>query len=330
MARNVSRRSILVATASIPWANRLSMLSGGDAVTLARAARATADGIALGIWQPGIRSDPARLTEVERIIDRKIVLVVWYQDWAGDAELDLECLIAVAARGSVAMITWQPSNFYLGVDQSDYSLGEIASGRFDELARSWGERLAAFGKPVLLRWASEMNGDWYSWGANTNGNTPKQYVAAWRRLRLIFHRAGATNVQWVWAPDASACDPVPFFPGDAYVDWIGLDGFNWGASIGWKSFSEIFAASYARLTAISGRPFLISETASAEQGGDKAAWIEDALAVQVPHNFPRVRAVVWFNENKERDWRIDSSMAAAQAFAHALRTGPYLKAGPDL
>lgn len=141
-----------------------------------------------------------------------------------------------------------------------------------------------------------------------------------------FTAAGADNVRWVWAPNV-ADGPYPpmetFYPGDGYVDWVGLDGYNWGGTQ-WRTFAQTFGPSYNTLTALTGKPIIITEFASAENGGNKAAWVKDALQTQVPATFPRVRAVMWFNFNKERDWRVDSSVASLDAVREALRT-PYLQ-----
>ena len=68
---------------------------------------------------------------------------------------------------------------------------------------------------------------------------------------------------------------------------------------------------------------MVAETASTEQAGNKASWITDAFATQIPSNFPRIKAVIWFNENKEADWRIESSPAARAAFARAVAASVY-------
>jgi endoglucanase len=114
------------------------------------------------------------------------------------------------------------------------------------------------------------------------------------------------------------------FPGEAYLHWVALDGYNnvnWG---GWQSFGQIFSSSYTSITALSVKPVLIAETSSGEVGGSKAAWIRDALGTQLPAHFPRVRALLWFNENKEIDWRIESSETARRAFAEAVASRRYL------
>jgi len=115
---------------------------------------------------------------------------------------------------------------------------------------------------------------------------------------------------------------TPYYPGDAYVDWLGLDGYNRGGAA-WQSFAQVFGASYQSITALSAKPLMIAETASAEAGGSKAQWIVDAFSTQILQRYPRIQAVLWFNQNKETDWRIESSAAAQRAFARAVASSVY-------
>jgi beta-mannanase len=142
-----------------------------------------------------------------------------------------------------------------------------------------------------------------------------------------------TNVTWVWCPNHRSIPQEPwnapenYYPGDAYVDWTCADGYNWGTSqtvatggwnSQWESFDALFADVYARVTARApSKPFMIGEFASAEQGGDKGAWIADAAA-RMKAGYPQLRAFTWFNYNKETDWRVESSPAATTAFHTAF------------
>jgi len=92
---------------------------------------------------------------------------------------------------------------------------------------------------------------------------------------------------------------------------------------GWQTFSELFTQTYTKITALSTKPLMVAETASAEQGGSKANWIADAYSTQIPGNFAKIKAIIWFNENKETDWRIESSTAAQNAFAIAMQSSFY-------
>ena len=289
-------------------------------------------GVYLGVWQPGAPGDMTRLAAFEADAGKRVAIVHWFQGWgAANAALDTNLLRAVAEHGSAPMITWEPWGYTRGIDQPTYSLATIAAGRHDAYIRSWAQGLASYGGPVLLRFAHEMNLRHYPWSVGVNGNTAADYIVAWRHIHAIFAAAGATNVQWVWSPSVAwdaQTDFRPMFPGDTYLHWVALDGYNNAAWGGWQSFSQIFAASYQTLTSFSTRPVMIAETSSGESGGSKADWIRDALGTQIPTLFPRIRALIWFNENKEVDWRIQSSESARRAFADAVALPRYLATWP--
>jgi hypothetical protein len=306
--------------------------SAGALFTILAPSSSGGSGVYLGVWQPGAPADLTKLTQFERDAGKQAAIVHWFQGWgAANAALDPNHLRTVAARGSVAMITWEPWNYTKGLNQPEYSLASIAGGAHDTYVRTWARALADYGGPVLLRFAHEMNLRHYPWSVGVNGNTAAQYIAAWRRLYGIFAAEGATNVQWIWSPNVAwTADTAfePMFPGDAYVHWVALDGYNnvdWG---GWQSFGQIFGPSYRAITALSTRPVMIAETSSGEKGGSKADWITDALARQIPTGYPRIKALIWFNESKEVDWRIQSSDPARRAFADAVKSTSYLATWP--
>jgi len=282
--------------------------------------------IALGAWYPGA-SWPQPLADYTALAGRAPAIVMWYQNWAGQwSVFDAPRMTSVVASGAMPMISWMPDDGSGRVENPQYSLRSIAAGQHDTFIRAFAAASATWGQPYYLRWASEMNGDWFSWGSGVNGNTPQEFVAAWRHVVEVFRTEGASNVRHVWSPNVQ-CGGCPsyatLFPGDAYVDWIALDGYNWGNVKGeWRSLASVFGASYEEVTALSAKPFMIAEIASAD-GGDKAAWIRQGLLSDVPALFPRIRAVIWFNENKETDWRVNSSSASLAAFREVVASPSY-------
>ena len=265
----------------------------------------------------------AALDRFEALVERPMDIVMWYQDWARTAELDLTLFGNVADRGSTPMITWEPWDHLGGHQQPAFHLSRIIAGEFDHHLGSWARGLARFGAKVLLRWAQEMNGNWYPWGVGHSA--AEEYREAWQHVWSRFQAERANNVLWVWSPNildgAEAFEAL--YPGDEYVDWVGLDGYNWG---GWRSrsFDRLFSDSYERLAELTNKPMMIAETACAE-GPRKARWIREALGRQLPERYDRVRAVIWFNQRKERDWRVDSSAPSRQAFAASVSGPAYRK-----
>ena len=267
---------------------------------------------------------------------RDPAFVTWYQDWVGDSGFVPQHFALLKGRTTTPMLSWSPSNFSKygeAVRQPEYSLSKIASGDWDAYVRHTARDMRNYGKPVYLRFAHEMNGDWYPWGIGVNGNRPGDYVAAWRHIHNIFEQEGATNVRWVWSPNTKTdlASYKSLYPGDEHVDWVAIDGYNWRTANrgGWRSFSQVFAPSYGAMTKLTSKPIMIAETASAEDSTGpngstrKASWIEDAYLSVLPARFPQVKAVLWFNIDRERDWRVDSSPESLSAYKRVVGKPKY-------
>lgn len=310
------RRSPLLAVAAVALALGVTPLP----------AAAADDGpsVALGAYIPEVNEHPDRIDRYSRLVGRSPVIVSYYKQWDFmpfvPAELD-----AIWSRGAVPMVTWEPFSYMGG----DYPLSQIQRGRFDEYVRESARAAAAWGRPILLRFAHEMNGTWYPWARGVDGNNSYRVRAVWRRLVGIFRTQGADNVEWVWCPNVNTGGSFPFkdlYPGDAWVDWVGFDGFNWALRGEWNSFTDIVDNSYEEMAKISSRAMIVAETGSSETGGDKAAWVASMLRREVP-KLPRIRAVVWFNDEFEDegaegdaglDARVNSSPASLQALRSAV------------
>jgi beta-mannanase len=241
---------------------------------------------------------------------------------------------ATRANGSIPMVTWGSWARENGVDQPAFRLATIAGGKYDDYIRRWALAAKRWNHPFFLRLDHEMNLDCcWPWAEKMNGNTPGSYVAMWRHVHDIFTRVGATNVTWVWCPNRSysaSASLSKLYPGDKYVDWTCLDGYNWGApggqdSAGWLSFSQLFSSTYRLITTkiAPTKPMMIGETASAETGGSKARWITDTFA-RLATSYPKIRAVVWFNDDEGgKDWPIESSAASQASFRAGISSDRY-------
>lgn len=270
--------------------------------------------VALGVLVDG--GSAAGIDRYTKMAGKAPAHVLFFRNWEHD-KFPADNLNQVVSRGAMPIVTWVPKDPAKGVNQPEYALKTIVRGDHDAYIRRWAKDAKAWGKTFYLRPMHEMNGNWSPWGANVNGNRPAEFIAAWRHMHKIFEQEGATNVRWVWSPNAGGRKFTDLYPGDAYVDWVALDGYNWGKSIpnsGWRSLTEIFASHYKTLTRMTDKPMMIAETASTEKGGNKAAWIRKSFLRELPYRFPRVRAVVWFNKDKVANWRVNSSSASLDAY----------------
>jgi hypothetical protein len=213
---------------------------------------------------------------------------------------------------------------------------EILNGKYDEYFALYAQDLKKFGKPVLFRLNNEMNGDWCWYSAFYTARDPRIYVELWRYIRKLFDEAGVDNLIWIWNPhDASLPDFAwnsfaAYYPGDEYVDVVGLTGYNAGTYFPgekWRSFEEIYRPLYDRYMSFFDKPFMITEFSSNSAGGDKAAWIRDMFAKIA--EYPNIKAAVWWNgvdydrnDNPGRIYLLDDSPEVSAAMAEGLRAYP--------
>ena len=259
--------------------------------------------------------------------NKKPSIIMDYRDWAHTPDFPADFADLAVSRGATPLLTWEPWDYNGGTTQPAYRLAAIANGTYDPYIKRWAAQVKAWNKPLMLRFAHEMNGTWYPWSEAVNGNAAGQYVTAYRRVVSLFRSAGAANVTWIWSPNVVFAGSVPLsrlYPGDTYVDWTALDGYNFGTTTGagWQSFEQVFGASITQVRGLSSKPFMIGEVGSAEQGGNKAAWITDFFGRMAAR--PEIRAYGWFNHDKEADWRIQSSDASRIAYARGVAASRYL------
>jgi hypothetical protein len=292
--------------------------------------------------------DFSTLDLFEKHAGKKGSIVHWGQPWYWSTQWPNgyypfvpSIMNAVRSRGCIPMIDWASWDLSANgsPSQTRFSLASIIRGDHDAYIRKFAADAKAWGFPFFLRFDWEMNGDWYPWSEKKNGNSAGQYVQAWRHVHDIFTAAGANNVTWVWCPNIDAAGEIPLaglYPGDAYVDWTGLDAYNKDPKY-WASFNTVMTGagttwihnSYQQLMALAPRkPIMLAESASLEAGdggAKKAAWIRDALTTQIPAKFPNIKAVLWFNWNCDpgSTYTIETTSAAQSAFASGIAAPTY-------
>jgi len=209
----------------------------------------------------------------------------WYHahDWPyGFYPFVPKLLTTVRNAGYIPLVDWDSFDYVPRPQykQPAFTLTAIIGGKYDSYIRTWADAARQWKYPFFLRFDHEMNGTWYPWSEARNGNSPGQYVRAWRHVHDIFTQERATNVTWIWCVNAEYPGSLPLselYPGDAYVDWVGIDGYNWGSSStapGWQTFSQVFTGTYNRVHQFApGKPIIIAETSTNGNGPSKSKWI---------------------------------------------------------
>ncbi|MGA2142350.1 MAG: glycosyl hydrolase [Brevinematales bacterium] len=268
----------------------------------------------------GIFNDNAKfkLDDMDKMYGKKPAIVMWYIDWhTGFPGTYCELL---NSKGYMPHIVWEA--WYDGKLNS-IRLADILGGKWDDYIRNWGKAAGEYGKPLMVRWGHEMNGNWYPWSGSQNGNSPETYIKAFQYVHDAVVRAGGTNVIWLWSPN---CEGVPaggwneaknYYPGSGYVDWVAVDGYNWGKSQSWskwESFDEVFSKPLDEIqTYAPGKPIMIGEFGCSSAGGNKASWIKDFF-ISVKSKYPMLKAWIWFDISKETDWRFETDEESLAAF----------------
>ncbi|MFJ3667037.1 glycoside hydrolase family 26 protein [Streptomyces sp. NPDC090106] len=263
-------------------------------------------GHALGVvddktpWQYGI------VTKFSEEAGRAPDIREYYSNWGTD--FDTEGNAFLWDHGQLPMLALVPT---------DTPLADIAAGEDDDYIRRLADQIAAYDGPLALSFAGEMNGPWNSWGPEHA--KAADFVAAWKRVHDTFAEQGVTNVIWVWTPhvidSGTTAKLRPYYPGDEYVDWVGLIGY-YGPLDG-TAFSSLFTPTMRSVSDFSDKPVLIAETGVAESDS-KAEHIRDLFQGAEKAG---VIGVVWYDQRKDwpgsdqlMDWRISSSVESLAAF----------------
>jgi hypothetical protein len=209
-----------------------------------------------------------------------------------------------------------------------FSLARLIAGDYDGYITEFAQAARNWGQPFFLRFDWEMNGNWLPWSEGVNGNNPGEYVAAWRHVHDIFTAVGATNATWVWCPYAFPTGQLAalkrLYPGNAYVDWTCLDGYNWGDNTvnphPWRSFDAIFHHAYGQV--VEGiapkKPMLLAEVASGGSAHAKARWISDMFKELRTH-YRRIRGLIWFDQvDRGVQLPIETSPETSRAFTRGI------------
>lgn len=291
---------------------------------------------------------PGHIDRFASQISGKGLTWAYFSDnWFEGIKFPRKAVDVIHSKGAVPFIRIMPRSTWNACTDRKYRLDKIISGKFDKQLRRYARAVREVPGPMLMEFGTEVNGNWFPWSGYCNGGAkldgygspeladgPERFRDAYRHLIDLFRSEGVNNVTWVLhldahsEPDERWNDYAAYYPGDDYIDWIGVSVY--GAQTPavlrrWNPpFRDVMDYVYRKAVRISKtKPIAVLEFGVVENE-NKANWIRDALRDLSSGRYPRVKAISWWHSNWQNDdgsWsymKIDSSPGALAAYQEAI------------
>lgn len=273
-------------------------------------------GISVGAFLPGVDDYTGEIRAFNGGAGKDHAIILFYRGF-DNTDADNVYLLAQCRNAGAAP--------FVNIACGSWSYSSIIAGSHDAYLRANARAFRDFGGRILMTIDSEMN---------LAGGSASSFVSMWRRVHNIFTEEGASNIEWVWSPNYLPATYNAYYPGDAYVHWVGTEGFCWkdgnSAVVLFGAILRDFAARYPNKPAIISYMAGDKSTASA-----KAQWITDAYATL--KGYGNLKAIVWWNDKVDTyDFRVYPtsyqpgavSTGVTTAYKNAIAVSTYLSALP--
>lgn len=266
--------------------------------------------------------------------------------WDWNTNFDADPLNSIWENGQIPIITLEP---WRANAKDGISLDEIAAGKEDMVLKRLGAALSIFGQTAFIRFGHEMNSDWYPWAGSVNERLGHKYIEAYRHFHdLVVESSKPARLIWVLSvnvddvPNRAWNRPSAYYPGDAYVDALGIDGYSWFSPLAKSRFGALGRAlrllsdwASSRIWTFDmiyknqieflrsrypNKRLIISEVATGLEGSARGKWIGDFFESLHAH-YQFVPLFVWFNVSKETDWRVENGEEGLDAFRKGVAKG---------
>lgn len=286
----------------------------------------------IGIFAPKEDNGLTNLVEAKRIsnmVENEFNLISLYLAWNKDIanSFPSQLIDAMYKQNSIPIITWEPwINTFDENIQEQHVFDLISLGYFDDYLKQFAYKLKDLNRPVFLRFAHEFDNPFYPWYYEGN-QAPAKFKMAWVHVYEIFKNEGAENVIWIWNPWKSE-HIADYYPGKAYVDWMGVNALNYGNLNGdgqWHEFEELYEPYHDAFKKLPPTPVVISEFGSLKNNPQKNSsdWINNAVTA-IENNFKEIKSIIYFNSKVDNNWpsgeRVDAyldwSLPSSQTKIH--------------
>lgn len=291
----------------------------------------------------------------ENLAGKEIAWAYFSNNWTNGIHFPAEQVNSIIQEGKIPFIRMMPRSDFSGY-QTDpvYTMDHFLSGRFDNELKQWALAAKQTASPLLVEFGTEVNGQWFPWNASYNGSSATSYgnpdeydgmekfKLVYRHIIDICRENGVKNITWFYHVDAYNDPDVDwntmkgYYPGDDYIDWIGISVYGaQSTSEGWWSFEDVLNDSWNEINQISGtgKPIAVLEWGVIDQpsSGDKAQWITDAMNCLKPNGdyYGKISAVSYWHENfyDNGEWvnlRIDSSNESLNSYQNAIASPVFI------
>ncbi len=259
----------------------------------------------------------------EQSLGRQLAIINRFHTFSSGVSSSFHFDRQYIADGRIVMMSWRATDNPNGTSGTTDSnrAKKIVAGQFDSQIRAMAQGVKGLNAKVLIRFNWEMD---QSPGSAQYIGTPAEFIAAWRYVHDFFEREGATNAVWVWAPRAASFNKgegQKFYPGDAYVDWIGASAVPINS---WRDPVTIYGDWY-NWASQRGKPMLLwvglRENPSSSQW--KAGFLNELNSL-ITGPWSQVKATVYYHSNSPKgyDYWADTSTASWNAF-RAMACDPH-------
>ncbi|MBX7047023.1 MAG: hypothetical protein K1X86_14430 [Ignavibacteria bacterium] len=295
--------------------------------------------ILIGAFDNQAKENFESVINLEDTLKTNFPLIHIYTAWGSKPEeqfpkLQMESIYQL---GSIPVVTWEPwlsdfdSKIIPNLKKPELrdkgGMNDVARGLYDSYIKKWAEDAKEINRPFFLRMGHEMNDPYrYPWGPHNN--SAREFVSAWKHVHDIFKEVGADNVIWIWSPHPAYGYFEAFYPGSAFVDYVGVGTLNYGTVASWSqwwSFDEIFGNHYKELAAFK-KPIMLTEFGSLGVGGSRGKWYSDAL-VDLPSQYPAVKAILFFHYSDDKtttqqplNWYVKYDTASTKAIIESIKS----------
>ncbi|MFZ1985553.1 MAG: glycosyl hydrolase [Desulfatitalea sp.] len=290
----------------------------------------------------------------EALVGKHQAIVASSSNWGKNA-FPRDNMEIISNYGAVPLLYWLPWESREDWDAKRidrYSLRDVLAGKYDAYLTRWGDQARDYGRPLLVAWGIEMNGNWFPWSGVFYGGGalaaegrfagPELYKQAYRYVVDKVRSRGAKNIQWVLhlnsgtVPAEAWNNYKSYYPGAGYVDWLGLSAYGQQYPYGkWWSVDAVFIDSYREISALDpAKPILLAEwgVANFPESGSMSAWIAEFFR-RIPGECPRIRGAVYWHElwqNGDDSWstlRVNATDEALQEYRKGV-AGSYWRDRP--